>query len=117
MVSAGVVTVAMVGAATEAIRVSLAPVDVPERIEVKDGAVLVLTWADGSTTTIEAAEVRAACQCATCLAGEPPPQPEGIAILEASVVGAYGLNLTFGPDQHRTGIYPFDRLRLLGERT
>ena len=32
-----------------------------------------------------------------------------------SFVGAYAINLTFAPDGHSTGIYPFTLLRELGE--
>jgi DUF971 family protein len=93
--------------------------DVPERIEVNDGNVLVLTWPDGAVTTVAAPALRAACECATCL------RPEGdagwigdaatVRIVNASLVGAYAINFTFAPDDHHTGIYPFDRLRALGE--
>ena len=94
--------------------------DVPQRIEVEGGAALVLTWPDGAVTTVAAPALRAACECATCLG------PEGgagwigdaatVRILDATLVGAYAINFTFAPDDHHTGIYPFDRLRALGER-
>jgi DUF971 family protein len=93
--------------------------DVPQRIEVDSGAALLLTWPDGSVTTVAAPALRAACECATCLG------PEGnnawigdaatVRIVNASLVGAYAINFTFAPDDHHTGIYPFDRLRALGE--
>lgn len=95
--------------------------EIPERIEVEAGAVLVLTWPDGIVTTTPALALRAACECATCLV--PGANASGIGdagavrIVDASIVGAYALNLTFGPDQHSTGIFPFDRLRALGEAT
>jgi len=95
--------------------------EIPTRIEVEEGALLVLTWPDGQVTTVPAPVLRAACECATCL------NPEGnaswigdarvVRIIDASIVGAYALNLTFGPDRHSTGIFPFDRLRALGEAT
>lgn len=94
---------------------TLPVVEVPERIEVNDGAALVLTWPDGSVTSVPAAELREACECATCQASDPS---HGVAsevrIIDTSVVGAYALNFTFAPDHHSTGIYPFDRLRTLG---
>lgn len=93
--------------------------EIPERIEVQDGLVLTLTWPDGAVTRIAAAALRAACECATCLGPEGSAAWMGdagrVRILEARVVGAYAVNFTFGPDQHGTGIFPFDRLRLLGE--
>ncbi len=94
--------------------------DVPQRIEVESGAALVLTWPDGTVNTVAAPALRAACECATCLG------PEGevgwigdaatVRILDATLVGAYAVNFTFAPDDHHTGIYPFDRLRALGKR-
>lgn len=77
-----------------------------------------LTWPDGTTTAVPAAELRQACECATCLG--PDGAAVGIDLLEvrivdAALVGAYAINFTFAPDHHQTGIYPFDRLRALGE--
>jgi len=93
--------------------------DVPERIEVESGAALVLTWPDGTVTAVAAPALRAACECATCLGPEGNASWIGdaasVRIVSASLVGAYAINFTFAPDDHRTGIYPFDRLRALGE--
>ena len=95
--------------------------EIPTRIEVEAGAALVLTWPDGPVTTIPAAVLRAGCECATCLSPEGESSWIGeagaVRILDASIVGAYALNLVFGPDQHSTGIFPFDRLRALGDAT
>lgn len=95
--------------------------DTPERIEVEAGSVLVLTWPDGIVTQLSAPALRAACECATCLGPEGSGSWIGdaasVRIINASIVGAYALNFTFGPDQHSTGIFPFDRLRALGEAT
>ena len=78
-----------------------------------------LTWPDGLVTTVAAPALRAACECATCLAPEGDASWIGdaasVRILAASLVGAYALNFTFGPDHHSTGIFPFDRLRALSE--
>ncbi len=93
--------------------------DIPERIEVEEGAALVLTWPDGAVTTVAAPALRAACDCATCLGPDGRASWIGdaatVRILSASLVGAYAINFTFAPDDHHTGIYPFDRLRGLGE--
>lgn len=93
--------------------------EVPDRIEVDDGAALVLIWPDGTQTTVTAGVLRAACECATCLAGgtgaDHTVDPSAVRILDMALVGAYAVNFTFGPDHHGTGIYPFDRLRALGE--
>jgi len=98
---------------------SLSAMDVPERIEVEEGLVLVLTWPDGVVTKVAAPALRAACQCATCLGPEGNASWIGdaatVRILNAALVGAYAINFTFAPDDHHTGIYPFERLRQLGE--
>lgn len=93
--------------------------EVPERIEVDDGRVLILSWPDGNVTRVAAAALRAACECAACLGPDGSAAWIGdaglVRIMDAKVVGAYAINFTFGPDQHATGIFPFDRFRRLGE--
>ena len=93
--------------------------DVPDRIEINDGVALRLTWPDGAVTSVSAATLRGACECATCLGpdrtGTAVADPGSVRITDARIVGAYAINFTFAPDQHHTGIYPFDRLRRLGE--
>ena len=97
-------------------------VPVPRRIEVDGGTVVVLTWEDGTATSFTAAQVRAACPCATCR--EPAGMEQtrlalnGLApvtIVESKLVGGYAINFVFGPDAHGTGIFPFADLRRLGE--
>lgn len=98
---------------------SLRPVEIPERVEIDDGRMLVLSWPDGAVTRVTAASLRAACECATCLGPDGKASWIGdagsVRVLDARLVGSYAINFTFGPDQHGTGIYPFDRLRHLGE--
>jgi ATP-binding protein involved in chromosome partitioning len=96
------------------------PSAVPERIEVVERRVVVLTWQDGETSTLSAPQLRGACQCAECreepgrrrtervLAG-----PEPVTVEDARLVGGYAINFVFGPDGHATGIFPFPALRLL----
>ncbi len=93
---------------------------IPTRIEVDGGDSVLLAWEDGSTTTLSARQLRAACQCANCrepsgaqatqhaLAGD-------VSITHASIVGNYAVNFVFGPDGHGTGIFPFTVLYALGE--
>ena len=94
---------------------------VPERIEVIAGASVVIDWDDGTTSSLDAARLRAACQCAECRepAGhrrmeEVVAGPEPITISEARLVGNYAINFEFAPDGHATGIFPFRALRALG---
>ena len=96
--------------------------EVPDRIEVRDGTTVVLGWSDGTSAEIPADVLRSACPCAGCR------EPEGMAttrrvlagsdpvtITSASLVGGYAVSFEFGPDGHGTGIYPFDVLAALGE--
>ena len=96
--------------------------EVPTRIEVEGGRRVDLTWEDGTAVSLAARALRAACECATCRepSGEQATRtvldgPAEVTIVDAKLVGAYALNFTFAPDDHHTGIYPFDRLRRLAE--
>lgn len=90
----------------------------PVRIEVNDKAALEIEWDDGMRTRVEARELRAACQCASCR-----DTPDAVAALVASMpvvtienaalVGNYAISFVFGPDHHGTGIYPYEALRAL----
>lgn len=95
--------------------------EVPDRIEIEGGELLTLRWGDGTITRIRAAALRAACHCASCIgetgSGSWIGDVSTVRILDAHIVGAYGLNLEFAPDHHHTGIFDYDRLRLLGEST
>lgn len=72
-----------------------------------------LVWDDGATTTITALRLRAACPCAGCRDGA--EHADRATIEDARVVGDYALGVTFGPDHHATGIFPYDLLRDLGD--
>lgn len=96
--------------------------DVPARIEVEDGALVRLTWEDGSATILAADLLRGACQCAACRepSGEAATAavlagPTPVRITNAELVGGYAISFSFAPDDHHTGIYPFERLSSLGE--
>ena len=40
--------------------------------------------------------------------------PVEVTIEDANLVGAYAINLVFGPDGHATGIFDWETLRVLG---
>ena len=70
---------------------------------------------------IPARRLRLACPCAACveeMSGrallDPATVPADVRPVQASLVGAYGLRITWS-DGHGTGIYPFERLRTLAE--
>ena len=95
-------------------------VDKPTRIEIEGGTQMLLVWQDDTEQRFSARELREACPCASCR--EPKGAQRVAALLkgpieveigEAKLVGSYGINLTFRPDGHRTGIFSFDYLRSL----
>lgn len=91
------------------------PIPEPLRIEVIEGERIEIVWADGATTAMSAAELRAFCHCAGCR--ELPVEQRSVAVHEpariesAALVGGYAISFVFGPDGHSAGIYPFVDLR------
>ena len=80
-----------------------------------------ITWADGAVQRFDVRELRLACGCAQCIdewTGEdrldPASIPEDVHPLRIEPVGRYALQIEWS-DGHSTGIYPFRRLRALGE--
>ena len=89
------------------------------------GRALVVEWADGETQPIPFDLLRRSCPCAACagelgmsgrFAQDPDLRPGEDELADISLVGAYGLNAIWA-DGHNTGIYTFERLRDLGERS
>jgi ATP-binding protein involved in chromosome partitioning len=94
--------------------------EIPTRIEVEAGA-LTLSWEDGSDRLVSARDLRAACPCASCR------EPDGaqridrvlsgllaVTMSDVRVVGDYALSITFSPDGHSSGIFPYSLLRNVG---
>lgn len=82
-----------------------------------------IDWADGTTTEIPLRKIRLACGCAVCrdeLTGAPLLDPEtipsNIRAYRIAPVGHYALTFDWS-DSHSTGIYPWEMLRELAERT
>ena len=90
--------------------------DAPQRVEVNAKTELVLTWEDGSTSVISAVAAREGCACASCRTEDRGPLRLvnlDATIESASLVGAYAINLVFGPDGHATGIFDWPTLKAL----
>ena len=93
----------------------------PRRVEISEDGGLSILWDDGHQAGYAPARLRLACKCAVCedeWSGERPLRadsiPAGIRALGVKPVGRYGLQIDWS-DGHSTGIYTFDRLRVLCE--
>jgi ATP-binding protein involved in chromosome partitioning len=82
---------------------------------------LAITWADGVRHVYPVRDLRLACGCARCVDEwtgeerlEPGSVPEDVHPRRVEGVGRYALQIAWS-DGHETGIYPFRRLRALGE--
>ena len=80
---------------------------------------ITIKWSDEASTTFDAAQLRRACPCASCVnewTGEKILKDESIneelSFSNVSVVGRYALSFDFS-DGHDTGIYTFAFLRQL----
>jgi len=80
-------------------------------------------WDDGTRSVFKLRNLRLACPCALCVdenTGErlldPRTVPEDIHIESVQSIGRYAVGI-FWSDGHRTGIYPYDLLKHLTEKT
>jgi DUF971 family protein len=91
----------------------------PRRIERRDEG-LVVEWEDsGHRALFEARALRLACPCAECVEEmtgrpliDPARVPADVRPLGVDLVGGYGIRVRWS-DGHSTGIYTFERLRLV----
>jgi ATP-binding protein involved in chromosome partitioning len=97
------------------------PSAIPTRIAQKDARTLAITWADGTESAFDVRALRLACGCARCVdewSGEerldPASVPEDVHPLRIERVGRYAVQIAWS-DGHDSGIYPFRRLRALGD--
>lgn len=90
----------------------------PEAIVVERADALIITFADGAECRFPVGALRGACPCAACrgrrergdAAGAVTGSADGISIVDAELVGAWGLSVRWS-DGHDTGIYAWARLR------
>lgn len=80
-----------------------------------------IVWSDNEETHYNAAQLRKACPCASCVnewTGEKildqSKIPDDLSISHTSIVGRYALSFRFS-DGHDTGIYSFKYLRELSD--
>ena len=91
------------------------------RIEQHDARTLAIAWADGAESHIDVRRLRLACACAECVDEwtgderlDPEQVPADVAPVSIHPVGRYAIQIDWS-DGHSTGIYPFERLRALGD--
>ena len=94
----------------------------PTRIAQHDPRTLQIAWADGEESLIDVRVLRLACGCARCIdewTGEglldPDSVPSDVHPNRIDSVGRYAIQIAWS-DGHDSGIYPFTRLRELGQR-
>ena len=90
---------------------------------VEDGKVLSVEWDDGLRTELTARTLRQGCPCAECVEEWTGKRtldidrvPANLSILGVAPIGNYALSFTFS-DAHRLGIYNWETLRALCERS
>ncbi len=90
----------------------------PTQIDVHPEA-FYITWDDGHRCTYPSRYLRGRCGCASCVSettGQRLVNEEMVAedvhALAVSAVGNYAIQINWS-DGHSTGIYPYERLRLL----
>jgi len=93
----------------------------PLQIQEENDREITINWSDDAETKYDAAQLRRACPCASCVnewTGEKILKDENISnetsFSNVSIVGRYALNFKFS-DGHETGIYTFPYLRKLAE--
>ncbi len=97
------------------------PGTTPTKIEQRDARHLGIRWADGAESVLEVRHLRLACGCAQCVdewSGkgllDPASVPDDVRPLKIEGVGRYAIQIEWS-DGHGAGIYPFRRLRELGD--
>lgn len=88
-----------------------------------DQRTLALTWSDGATHAVSSRTLRQYCPCAECVEEwsgkrtfDVEQIPAEMKVIEVNPMGNYALSFTFG-DLHRTGIFNWEYLRALAERS
>ena len=91
----------------------------PRRVDLREDGGIAILWDDGHAAAYAAAPLRLARRCALCedewtgqRRVEASAIPADIRCLKIQPVGRYGLQFHWS-DGHSTGIYTFDRLRVL----
>ena len=101
----------------------MAQLPIPTQIEPASPTEIRLAWNDGAAWAVPYVELRFYCPCANCV-----DENTGQRVIEHSsispeiratgvqLIGRYAIQIAWS-DQHSTGMYHFDRLRELCEKT
>ncbi len=94
----------------------------PASISLTEKGDMRVEWPDGLDGEISPYDLRISCPCALCVDEDtgkrmlnPDRVPLDVKINGMDKVGRYAISITFS-DGHNTGIYKFDRLRMLAEK-
>ena len=97
------------------------PLSVEKNCDLSGQSALKLKWFEGGVGNISAYQLRVHCGCAVCVdenTGRPVLDPKKISpdiqLESFEKIGRYALSLRFS-DGHSTGIYPYSKLKILGE--
>jgi len=89
----------------------------------RDARTLSVLWEDGNRNDFDVRDLRLACRCAVCveeMSGRPLLDPKNVRAdvspRTITSVGNYAITINWN-DGHSTGIYSFETLRALGERS
>ncbi|EMJ96831.1 DUF971 domain-containing protein [Leptospira alstonii] len=91
----------------------------PDRIDFDENQ-LKITWKDGVTSVFEALDLRKRCPCVVCKGGHggkvgtTTGNIQSIRLYSVNKVGRYAINPVWS-DNHQTGIYSYDSLRMLAD--
>ncbi|MDV6235200.1 DUF971 domain-containing protein [Leptospira ellisii] len=91
----------------------------PDRIDF-DQTSLTIVWKDGATSVFELVDLRRRCPCVVCKGGHGGKVGtttggiQSIQLYGINKVGRYAIHPVWS-DNHQTGIYSFDSLRMLAD--
>ncbi|EMY75918.1 PF06155 family protein [Leptospira weilii serovar Ranarum str. ICFT] len=91
----------------------------PEQIDFDENQ-LKITWKDGVTSVFETLDLRKRCPCVVCKGGHggkvgtTTGNIQSIRLYSVNKVGRYAIQPVWS-DNHQTGIYSYDSLRMLAD--
>ncbi|MEW6653486.1 MAG: DUF971 domain-containing protein [Bacteroidota bacterium] len=95
----------------------------PLSLKVRESKFLQINWDDNSSSQVKLSNLRRQCPCALCASEKefesssyiPIYSDEQLKVKSIQLVGTYAIGICWG-DEHNTGIYDFNFLKLLSEQ-